>query len=146
MFKGDKGKLKAESPDRLNRLVSGTKLTGDLAANSSLRIDGEVVGNVRCEGKLVLGQEGSIVGDIDAVEVELDGKVEGQITAKVLLVLHETAIIKGDVLTGRVVIEDGAQIGGNIQTGDNSGTGKKKDKKTEKKSSKSKVEASETVY
>lgn len=118
MFKGEKNKSKPESPDRLNRLVSGTELTGDLTTNSSLRIDGKIDGNVVCNGKLVLGQDGLISGNINATEVELDGTVEGHIVAEVLLTLHQTAIVKGDIRTGRLVIEDGAQIEGNIQTGD----------------------------
>lgn len=119
MFKGEK-KVKQESPDRLNRLVSGTKLTGDITTNSSLRIDGQIDGSVICNGKLVLGQDGIITGDINATEVELDGTVEGHINAEVLLTLHQTSIVKGDIRTGRLVIEDGAQIEGNIQTGDGS--------------------------
>jgi cytoskeletal protein CcmA (bactofilin family) len=118
MFKGEKNKVKTESPDRLNRLVSGTKLTGDLTTNSSLRIDGQIDGNVTCNGKLVLGQEGIIIGNIKAVEVELDGTLEGQVDAELLLTLHKTAIVKGDIRTGRIVIEDGAQIEGNNHSGD----------------------------
>src|SRR5690554_6283563 len=116
MFK-EKNKSKVESPDRLNRLVSGTKITGDLTTKSSLRIDGEIHGNLTCNGKFVLGQEGIVAGNIVAVEVELDGTVEGDIHAEVLLILHQTAIVKGDIRTGRLVIEDGAQIHGKVQTG-----------------------------
>src|SRR5690554_10426 len=93
MFKGEK-KVKQESPDRLNRLVSGTKLTGDLSTNSSLRTDGEVEGSVVCNGKLVLGADGVITGNIHATEVELDGTVEGNIVAESLLSLHQTAVVK----------------------------------------------------
>ncbi|RFC54398.1 bactofilin family protein [Brumimicrobium aurantiacum] len=140
MFKGDK--TKPESPDRLNRLVSGTKITGDISANSSLRIDGEVLGNIECNGKLVLGQEGQVNGNIVATEVEIDGKVEGNINAEILLVLHETAVVVGDIFTGRIVIEDGAQIDGNIKTGDQS----KKLKKGIGRTNGKKIETSEVVY
>lgn len=111
-------KMKAENPDRLNRLVAGTKLIGDLSTNSNLRVDGEIIGNVNCVGKFVLGAEGVVSGDVTAVEVELDGLVQGQIFAESILILHKTAIVRGDIRTKRLVIEDGAQIDGNIQTGD----------------------------
>lgn len=146
MFKGDKSKLKQESPDRLNRLVSGTKLTGDLTANSSLRIDGEIFGNVNCNGKLVLGQDGVITGDINATEVELDGKVVGYINAEVLLTLHQTASVIGDIQTGRIVIEDGAQIEGNIQTGEMGKRSKKTTEKVKNIVSQPKKETTEAVY
>lgn len=116
MFKGKKkAKTYSENPDRLNRLVSGTKIKGDIFTESSLRVDGEIIGNVVCKAKLVLGEEGVIKGDIDAVEVEVDGVVEGSIDAADLLVLHKTAKITGDVISERLVIEDGAELVGNIQ-------------------------------
>lgn len=146
MFKGEKGKSKPESPDRLNRLVSGTKIIGDLIANSSFRIDGEVVGNIKCNGKLVLGQEGSVIGDITATEVELDGKVEGDIVAEVLLTLHQTAIVKGNLHVGRIVIEDGAQVDGEIQTGDVSKRNTKSIAKFPKISTQEILETSDVVY
>jgi len=124
MFKGDKIKSKPDSPDRLNRLVSGTKINGDITTISSLRVDGEIIGNIDCKGKFVLGKEGIIKGNINAIEVEIDGKVDGHISAEVLLTLHQTAEVKGDIQTARVVIEDGAQIDGNIQTGESGKKGK----------------------
>src|SRR5690554_4061620 len=118
MFKGEKKKSKQEDPDQLNRLVLGTSLSGDLSTNSSLRIDGRIDGNVVCKGKIVLGKEGIIAGNIQAVEMELDGTVEGNINAELLLTLHSSAVVRGDIQTSRLVIEDGARVGGNIQTGD----------------------------
>lgn len=121
MLKGDNKRgskrMGEESPDRLNRLVSGTKLTGDLITNSSLRVDGEIKGDVKCEGRLVVGEEGLITGDLSAIEVELNGTVIGDINAQVLLTLHQSAVVKGDVSTERLVIEDGAKIEGKIFTG-----------------------------
>ncbi len=117
MFKGEKKRTNEESPDRLNRLVSETQLTGDLVTNSSLRVDGKINGNVKCDGRLVVGEEGIITGDVTATEVELDGTVSGQINAEVLLTLHQTAVVKGDVNTERLVIEDGARIEGKIFSG-----------------------------
>ncbi len=146
MFKGGKEKNKTESPERLNRLVAGTKLIGDLTANSSLRVDGEIIGNVNCNGKLVLGQEGIINGNINASEVEIDGKVEGHINAELLLILHQTASVVGDIHTGRIIIEDGAQIEGNIKTGDTSKKSKGFLGKNTNKSSEKKLEVSEPVY
>lgn len=146
MFKGDKSKTKSESPDRLNRLVTGTKVIGDLSATSSLRIDGEIVGDVNCDGKLVLGPDGIITGNISANEVELDGKVEGFIKVSELLTLHQTASVYGDIQTERIVIEDGAKVEGNIQTGGKGVKVKKSSKKAKNDVSKAKVETSELVY
>lgn len=118
MFKGEKNKSNNDSPERLNRLVSGTELEGDLKTESNLRVDGRINGNTQCNGKFVLGEKGIVKGNLNATTAELEGTIDGDITVEDLLILRKTAIIKGAVTTGRLVIEDGAQIGGSIQTGD----------------------------
>ena len=118
MFKGEKNKSNTDSPERLNRLVSGTELEGDLKTESNLRVDGRINGNTQCNGKFVLGEKGIVKGNLNATTAELEGTIDGDITVEDLLILRKTAIIKGAVTTGRLIIEDGAQIGGSIQTGD----------------------------
>ena len=119
MLKGDKkNKTAPDSPERLNRLVQGTNLTGDLNTESNLRVDGTIKGTVGCKGKFVLGQSGRLDGDLTALEAEIEGTIFGDVKIDDLLVLRKTAIIKGTVTTGRLVIEDGAQLGGAIETGD----------------------------
>ncbi len=118
MFKGEKNKANVDSPERLNRLVSGTSLDGNLTTESSIRVDGTINGDVTCNGKIVLGTEGSIIGNVVSTQAEIEGSVQGDLQVEDLLILQKTAIVKGAIKTGRLVIEDGAQIGGNVQTGD----------------------------
>jgi cytoskeletal protein CcmA (bactofilin family) len=118
MFKGDKDKNNFDQPEKLNRLVVGTKLVGDLSTESSLRVDGSIHGNINCSGKIVIGKEGNIIGDVISVQAEIEGTVEGDLKVEDILILQKTAIVKGAMSVGRLVIEDGAQIGGNVQTGD----------------------------
>lgn len=134
MFKGEKNKPNNDSPERLNRLVTGTELEGDLKTESNLRVDGRIIGNTQCNGKFVLGEKGIVNGNLNATTAELEGTVDGDIAVEDLLILRKTAIIKGGVTTGRLIIEDGAQIGGSIQTGDIPVKNLQKNAKSEKKS------------
>lgn len=118
MFKGEKGKSSAEQPDRINRIVSGTKINGNLNIGSSLRLDGEVIGEVKCGGKIVIGKDGVIQGNVTSREIEVEGSINGNVVTEDLLVLRKTAIIQGDIETVRLIIEDGAQIDGKIKTGE----------------------------
>ncbi len=118
MLKGSKNKTDNDSPERLNRLVAGAELKGDLSTESNLRIDGAVDGNVHCDSKIVLGEKGTVKGDITATEIEVEGSVEGDLKVTDLLTLRKSAIIRGKIETSRLIIDDGAQIGGNIQTED----------------------------
>lgn len=113
MLKKDKNKF--ESPDRLNRIVEGTKITGDLIADSSIRIDGEVEGNVSTSAKVVIGENGLIKGNLNCMDADIEGKVEGILNIEALLILREKAKVSGDIITGKLHVEEGAQFVGNCK-------------------------------
>jgi cytoskeletal protein CcmA (bactofilin family) len=141
MFKGEKkGRTAMDSPERLNRLVEGTSVEGNLSTESNLRVDGSIDGNIQCKGKFVLGQTGKLKGNLTALESEVEGTIIGDLAIDDLLVLRKTAIIQGKITTGRLVIEDGAQLGGSIETAD---LPKKAGNTTSKKSD---PEPTEVVY
>lgn len=118
MFKGEKSKVDNDSPDRLNRLVSGVLLKGDLTTESNLRVDGQIDGSISCKGKFVLGVSGQLNGNLFANEAEIEGLIVGDVKVDGLLTLRKSAIIKGALDVGRLVIEDGAQLVGNVSSGD----------------------------
>ena len=118
MGRMDKKNKANDGPDRLNRLVEGAIINGNIVLDSSFRLDGSIVGDVNCEGKFVLGENGSLKGNLNCLEAEIEGKIEGDIDVKDLLILRKTALIVGAINTSRIVIEDGAQIGGAIKTAD----------------------------
>jgi len=104
-----------ESPERLNRLVEGSKVVGDLFVDSNLRIDGEVEGNVTSTSKVVIGENGKIVGNLNCFDADIEGTVDGIITSDGLLVLREKATINGDIFTMRIQIDEGADFNGKCQ-------------------------------
>jgi cytoskeletal protein CcmA (bactofilin family) len=112
-----KEKLQFESPERLNRLVEGSKIVGDLIADSSLRIDGEVKGNVSTSSKVVVGESGLIKGNLFCQEADIEGKVDGKLSIEGLLILREKAKVVGDIQTVKLHIEEGAVFLGNCNMG-----------------------------
>jgi cytoskeletal protein CcmA (bactofilin family) len=103
-----KEKSQFESPERLNRLVEGTKIIGDILSESNLRIDGEVQGNISTTGKVVVGENGVVNGNLICQEADVEGKIDGKLSIEGLLILRETAKITGDIQTARLHIEEGA--------------------------------------
>jgi cytoskeletal protein CcmA (bactofilin family) len=103
-----KEKIQFESPDRLNRLVEGTKIIGDIISESNLRIDGEVEGNVTTSAKVVIGETGVILGNLNCLEADIEGKLEGKLEIEGLLILREQAKVIGDIYTSKLHIEEGA--------------------------------------
>lgn len=112
-----KEKTSFESPERLNRLVEGTKIKGDIFADSNLRIDGEIIGNIITSSKVVIGENGRVAGNLSCIEASVEGEVTGNINVEGLLILKGTAKILGDIVTARIQIEEGATFNGKCKMG-----------------------------
>ena len=106
------GNATHDQSDRLNKILSGTEITGDIISDSNLLIEGEIIGNVSCSGKVMIGTSGKIRGNLVCVNAEVDGAMDGELTIENLLVLHSTARIKGDIQTMKLTIEEGAYFEG----------------------------------
>lgn len=98
----------SNSPERLNRIVEGTSIEGNVNSESNIRIDGFVKGTITTKGRLVVGVTGSISGDIICQNAEVEGKVNGSMKVGELLSLKSTAKVEGEVTTGKLSVEPGA--------------------------------------
>ena len=87
-------------------------VSGDLATDAQLHVDGRIDGDVRC-GQLIQGTAGMIAGNISADEARLAGAVQGTVAARTLIVAA-SARIMGDVAYDTISIEAGAQIEGRL--------------------------------
>lgn len=103
-----------------NLITSGTKIKGDISADGDLRIDGVIEGTLNCKGKLVLGPEGSIKGDIVCKTAEVMGNIEGTMQISELLSIKSTAKINGEIKTTRLAIEPNAIFTGTCDMGKSS--------------------------
>ena len=102
------GSSQVDHADRLNKIVAGTEINGDLTSDSNIHLEGEVNGNVSCAGRVEIGSSGKINGNLVCVHAEIEGAMEGQLMVENLLVLRSTARIKGDIQTMKLHIEEGA--------------------------------------
>ena len=56
---------KEETKDAVNMIGAGTVITGDIYSKGDIRVDGTLKGSVITEGKVVVGKEGVIEGDVE---------------------------------------------------------------------------------
>ncbi|KAA2238456.1 polymer-forming cytoskeletal protein [Chitinophaga agrisoli] len=87
---------------------------GSIEATIPGRIDGQVKGNVKTEGELVIGPEGSVKGNVHATDLVLYGKIYGDIHISNKAVLSNEAYVKGDVNALVLEVKEGARIEGAI--------------------------------
>ncbi|MFC4674511.1 bactofilin family protein [Dysgonomonas termitidis] len=95
-----------------NILTPGTRITGDISAEEDFRIDGIIEGNISCKGKIIVGNNGKISGNIDCTNIEIWGSINGNISCIENVILRASSFLKGDIKTGTIEIEPGAQFDG----------------------------------
>lgn len=95
-----------------NTLAAGTLVKGNIIAETDFRLDGKVEGDIKCNGKIVVGPKGLVTGNITSVNAEILGEVEGSVRVNDKLILKSTAVIKGDVFTQSLEIEPNARFNG----------------------------------
>jgi cytoskeletal protein CcmA (bactofilin family) len=107
----------ANTPGKLNQIVEGTEIKGTFISDSNMRVDGKVDGSIDIKGKLVLGVNGYIEGDIVCENAEVEGTFKGNIKVNSFLSLKSTAKIYGDIYTKQISVEPGALFTGNCVMG-----------------------------
>ena len=103
--------------ETVNTIGAGTVITGDIQSKGDVRIDGNLKGSVNTTGKLVLGKEGVIEGDVVCNNADISGTLKAKITVSQLLLLKTTAKLTGDISTNKLSIEPGATFTGSCSMG-----------------------------
>ena len=97
-----------EGSSNQNIIAQGTKVIGDLVSEGDFRIDGNVEGNLRSPGKIVVGKSGFVKGTLVGTDAYFEGKFSGKLTLSGTLTLKSTAHIEGEVSLGKLAVEPGA--------------------------------------
>lgn len=100
-----------------NALTAGSKIIGTIIADSDIRIDGIVEGDLKCSGKVVIGEKGMLKGTIDCHNAEILGKLDGKIDVKQTLALRSTSNLHGEVHTQTLIVEPNAVFNGTCSMG-----------------------------
>lgn len=98
-----------------NALASGTLVKGDIHAEEDLRIDGKVEGTINCAGKVVVGPQAEILGDIQCANVDVTGRVTGNLVIKERATLRASCVFTGDLAAGSLEITPGAVFNGSCK-------------------------------
>lgn len=92
----------------INSLVLETTVEGTIRTSNDIRIDGSLIGNLNCEGKVIIGTNGKVDGEIKCQNAVIEGVFKGKIEVGELMIVLETAKVEGDVFTDKLQVEPGA--------------------------------------
>ena len=101
-----------------NALTSGSKIIGTVI--SDIRIDGTIEGDVKCSGKMVIGEQGLVKGTVECQSAEIMGTLDGKINVKYTLALRATSRLKGEINTQTLMVEPNAIFNGSCTMGNDS--------------------------
>ncbi|WP_179415605.1 bactofilin family protein [Mucilaginibacter sp. E4BP6] len=111
IFKKDKVALDMQS---ISTLISeGCIFDGNLKAPDFARIDGQITGDVMVDEGLILGEKGSIQGNVVTKELVVYGTITGdlQVTS---LEIRATGKVTGEIRTQTLQVENGAVYNGSL--------------------------------
>lgn len=98
-------------------LGKGSRVEGKLTFEGSVRIDGQVEGEISAQDTVLIGETAEVTAQIHANTVVLHGRVTGDITARKRVELRAPATLVGNISTPSLVINDGVVFEGHCTMG-----------------------------
>jgi len=106
-----------EIGDVVSIVGPGMRVVGDCSSDGTIRIEGKVEGSVRAAKSVVVGKEGTVIGDVITQDAIVAGRVNGSITAESRVELQATCRIEGDIRSRRVKLDEGGRVDGKLLMG-----------------------------
>jgi cytoskeletal protein CcmA (bactofilin family) len=114
--KNDKVALDLQS---ISTLISeGCILDGNLKAPAYARIDGHITGDIIVDEGLILGEKGSIQGNVITKEMVVYGTVNGNLQTN-SLEIKASGKVTGEIRTQTLMVENGAVYNGSLSMAQN---------------------------
>jgi cytoskeletal protein CcmA (bactofilin family) len=101
-------KKKKKRLQQLDTVIGAeTVLQGNITVETSLRIDGKVLGEVVCEGDVTIGEGGFVESSVTARNIIIAGSLRGMAKASEKLHILPTGNFSGTTMLNSIVIEEG---------------------------------------
>jgi cytoskeletal protein CcmA (bactofilin family) len=112
----------ATDPDKCaNVVAAGSRWSGSLTIDDSVRIEGQLSGEVNAKGTVHISDGARVEAKIRAAFVVISGSFKGQVRCTERLELMPKSRVEGELITKVLNVHEGAQLDGNIQMTERSG-------------------------
>jgi cytoskeletal protein CcmA (bactofilin family) len=91
---------------------AAAKLEGTVVSAGSLRIDGQVKGQIQADGDVTLSPQSQVDADIRAQNVSVAGRFKGNVVVKGKAHLARGGRIEGNITSKTLVVEEGGVFHG----------------------------------
>ena len=91
------------------------ELNGKISSCEKLVVEGKVEANISECREIEIAETGTFVGEAEIEVAEISGSFEGTINARDLLIVRSTGYITGTIRFGRLEVERGGRIQGDVE-------------------------------
>ena len=92
------------------------RLSGEITACDKLVVEGRVEVTLSNARAIEVAPSGHFKGAAEVDEADISGRYEGDLVARETLIVRASGHIKGKVSYGRIVIESGGEVSGDMHT------------------------------
>ena len=117
MFEREKQRSEEAAGGTSAFLGKGTRIVGKLTFEGTVRIEGQVEGEIAGQDTLTIGEGAVVKAKIIGTSIIVHGHVTGDITAKTRLELRAPSKVVGNLNTPNLVIQEGAIFEGQCAMG-----------------------------
>jgi len=96
-------------------IADGVTIRGDIVSPASLRIDGQVDGQIIAQGEVVIGEAGRVKGNIASRNLLIAGQVEGNVTSQGRIEITPAGKLLGDIECDTFIVKEGGKFLGRCQ-------------------------------
>jgi cytoskeletal protein CcmA (bactofilin family) len=100
----------------INTIIGpGTSVSGDVESGGFTRVDGNVQGDLKAKGRVVIGERARMKSNISGTSITIGGVVFGNVLASERLVILTTGLVMGDIITRRIQADEGCLVHGRVR-------------------------------
>lgn len=108
-----KGKKQSVNPDTMDTLIGeGTVFEGKITSAAGVRIEGQLTGDILCEGDVTIGEKANVKSYISSRDITIAGIVHGNVKAKGKVTITSKGELFGNVSAPSFIIEEGGVFQG----------------------------------
>jgi cytoskeletal protein CcmA (bactofilin family) len=114
----EKEKVEAGEGSDVNAyLGKGSRVSGKLNFDGTVRVDGHVEGEISAQDTLIVGESAVVTAQINGNTVIIKGKVTGDINARKRVEVRAPGKLYGNIVTPSLVIHEGVLFEGHCSMG-----------------------------
>lgn len=97
----------------INTIVGpGSFIRGELKISGFIRIDGDLDGNLDATGRVIVGENARIRGDVHSLMITIGGVIQGDVIAPEGVIILPTGMVLGNIITKRLQVENSVILNG----------------------------------